>query len=352
MSHTIDIAKRFPRSTTKEAYERSKQHERWVFPDVICSSVTMIYGRSNVGKSYLVSSLLLSLLVEDRDFLGLQPTDETKLWKPAILWTDPGSDEEYGDRIHTALADVDVPAYHIGRTARADEWEALADHLLAEGNNFVVLDNLMGATGDTNDAAVMTTVFDGLTRLTNRGVPVVVLHHESEKGMTVAGATSMGASAAVQKSRVWIQVRQTNKRKLRGGNTALVIQSNLLDQPQEIVVEPMAGPDYKVLKRGPWVSRNDTDDDKPKQKRSQEILDENARIAHFVVENLQGVGVNQAAVRVADEFNKSRSTCKDKLARGAVAALLRRTGEGKSTRWALAATGGGSPPPVAGRFRR
>ncbi|NKS15122.1 AAA family ATPase [Rhodococcus hoagii] len=338
MSHTIDIVSRFPRSTTKEAYERSKQHERWVFPDVICSSVTMIYGRSNVGKSYLVSSLLLSLLVEDRDFLGLQPTDRTKLWKPAILWTDPGSDEEYGDRIHTALADVefDVPAYYIGRTARGDEWEALADHLLAEGINFVVLDNLMGATGDTNDAAVMTTVFDGLTRLTNRGVPVVVLHHESEKGMTVAGATSMGASAAIQKSRVWIQVRQTNKRKLRGGNTALVIRSNLLDQPQEIVVEPMAGPDYKVLKRGPWVSRNDIDD-QPKQKRSEETLDENARMAHWVVGNLQGVGVNQAAVRLAEEFNKSRATCRDKLIRGPVAALLHRTGKDESTTWALAA---------------
>ncbi|MDO1485104.1 Uncharacterised protein [Rhodococcus rhodochrous] len=338
MSHTIDIARRFPRSTTKQAYERSKQHERWVFPDVICSSVTMIYGRSNVGKSYLVSSLLLSLLVEDREFLGLQPTDRAKLWKPTILWTDPGSDEEYGDRIHTALADVDVevPAYHVGRIARADEWEALADHLLAEEINFVVLDNLMGATGDTNDAAVMTTVFDGLTRLTNRGVPVVVLHHESEKGMTVAGAPPMGASAAVQKSRVWIQVRQTNKRRLRGGNTALVIQSNLLDQPLEIVAEPMAGPDYRVLKRGPWVSRSDIDD-KPKQKRSPKTLDENARMAAWVVENCQGVGVNQAAVRVADEFNKSRATCKDKLTRGAVAALLRRTGEGASTTWALAA---------------
>ncbi|MFC7451289.1 AAA family ATPase [Rhodococcus daqingensis] len=339
MNHTIDIATRFPRSTTKEAYERSKHQERWVFPEVICSSVTMIYGRSNVGKSYLVSSLLLSLLVEDRDFLGLQPTDKTKLWRPAILWTDPGSDEEYGDRIHTALTDVDidVPAYHIGRTARADEWEAITDHLLAQGINFVVLDNLMGATGDTNDAAVMTTVFDGLTRLTNRGVPVVVLHHESEKGITVAGGTSMGASTAVQKSRVWIQVRQSNKRKLRGGNTVLVIQSNLLDQPQEIVTEPMAGPDYEVLKRGPWVARSDAVDDKPKQKRSQETLDENARMAAWVVENLQGVGVNQAAGRVAAEFNKSSATCKDKLTRGAVSKLLRRTGEGTSTTWEHAA---------------
>jgi hypothetical protein len=184
----------------------------------------MIYGRSNVGKSYLVSSLLLSLLIEGRDFLGMQPVDKTKLWRPAVLWTDPGSDEEYGDRIHTALpdgVDIDVPTFHTGRTALADEWSTLADHLISEGHNFVVVDNLMGATGDTNDAATMTTVFDGLTRLTSHGIPVVVVHHESEKGPMVPGAPPMGMSSAVQKSRVWIQVRQTAKRKLRGGNAAL-----------------------------------------------------------------------------------------------------------------------------------
>jgi hypothetical protein len=335
----IDIAKRFPRSTTKEAYERSKQHERWVFPDAICASVTMIYGRSNVGKSYLVASLLLSLLMEDRDFMGMQPTDTTKLWKPAILWTDPGSDEEYADRIHTALADVDVavPVYHIGRTARADEWEALTDHLLAEGHNFVVLDNLMGATGDTNDAAVMTTVFDGLTRLTTHGAPVVVVHHESEKGALIPGAPPMGASAAVQKSRVWIQVRQTAKRKLRGGNTALVIQSNLLEQPQEIVAEPMTGPDYRVLHRGPWVTRSEAEDDKPKPDRSKATLDTNLAIAQWVVSDCQGKGTNEAAPLIAARFGKAESTARDQLMRGAVSKLLTRTGEGKSTRWELAA---------------
>jgi len=108
-----------------------------------------------------------------------------------------------------------------GRTALADEWSTLADHLISEGHNFVVVDNLMGATGDTNDAATMTTVFDGLTRLTSHGIPVVVVHHESEKGPMVPGAPPMGMSSAVQKSRVWIQVRQTAKRKLRGGNAAL-----------------------------------------------------------------------------------------------------------------------------------
>lgn len=341
----IDISKRFPRTTTREAYERSKQNERWVFPDTICSSVTMIYGRSNVGKSYLVSSLLLSLLVEDREFLGMQPADKTKLWKPAILWTDPGSDEEYGERIHDALpegVDIEIPVFHIGRTARADEWEALTDHLLGDGHNFVVVDNLMGVTGDTNDAAVLTTVFDGLTRLTSHGVPVVVLHHESEKGALVKGATPMGASSTVQKSRVWIQVRQTARRRLRGGNTALVIQSNLLDQPQEIVAEPRQGPDYRVIHRGPWADKSETSEPvekRPKQTRAKVTLDLNADAARFLVDSCQGIGVNRAAQALAEKFpDRKQSTWRDAICSGgAVSKLVSRTGEGVSTVWAHAA---------------
>jgi hypothetical protein len=115
-----------------------------------------------------------------------------------------------------------------------------------------VVDNLMGVTGDTNDPGSVTTVFDGLTRLTNRGVPVVVIHHESEHSFSNPGGPPMGASVIVQKSRTWIQVRQTAKRKLRGGNTALVIQANSLSQPQQLVAEPMVGPNYRVLNPGAW----------------------------------------------------------------------------------------------------
>jgi hypothetical protein len=243
-------------TTGWEAYERGKDISPWVFNKVICSSVTLIYGRSNVGKSYLVASMLLSLMLPDREFLGMQPTDPNKLWRPAILWTDPDSDSEYGNRLYQQGGlppEVEIPTFHLGRTARADEWNSLANGLLAGGYNFVVLDNLIGVTGDENDPAAMTTVFDGLTRLTNRGVSVVVVHHESEHGRSVPGAKPLGRSISVQKARAWVQVRQTNRRGLRGGNTALIIQGNGLERPQQIVAEPLTGPYYSVVDpMRPW----------------------------------------------------------------------------------------------------
>jgi hypothetical protein len=324
----INIEIRFPRTSLREAYARSKQSERWVFSETVCSSVTLIYGRSNVGKSYLVASMLLSLLIEGHDFLGMQPIDSAKMWKPAILWTDPGSDEEYADRICKHLpegVEVEIPMFHIGKTTNANEWEALAEFLLAEGFNFVVLDNLMGATGDTNNPDVVTTVFDGMTRLTNRGTPVVIIHHESEHGMSTPGRTPMGASVIVQKTRTWIHVRQTAKRKLRGGNTGLVIHSNGLAQPQQVVAEPMTGPAYRVLNRGPW----DTED-KPKP----DVPDENMRAAAWIVDNCQGLGVNKVAAALFAKFpSRSKATWKDHLSRGALATLLVRDGTDTRTSW-------------------
>lgn len=327
----IDIEKRFPKTTLKEAYERSKRTERWVFHETVCSSLTLIYGKSNVGKSYLVASMLLSLLIKDREFLGMQPTDMTKLWKPAILWTDPGSDDEYGDRIGDHLPDgveVEVPMFHVGRTTDPREWNALVSFLLSEGFNFVVLDNLMGATGDTNQPADVTTVLDGLTRLISSGVPVVVLHHESEHGGSNPGGAPMGASGILQKSRMWVQVRQSAKRKMRGGNTVLVIQGNALKQPQQLVAEPLTGPAYRLLNRGPWGH----DEDKPK--RSPAAADLNARAAAWVIDNCQGSGLNKAAKRLAEEFpERTSETWRDQLMRGALSKLLARDGDDASTSW-------------------
>lgn len=311
---------------------RSQQSEKWVFPDTVCSSVTMVYGRSNVGKSYIVASLLLSLMVDGREFLGMQPTNRTKVWRPAILWTDPGSDEEYAERIYPELPEeAEIGIFHAGRTTRVDEWAALADHLITEGFNFVVVDNLQGVSGDTNESGTVTTVFDGLTKLTNRGVPVVVLHHESEKGKVIPGAAPMGTSTAVQKSRAWIQVRQTNRRGLRGGNTAMVIQSNALSQPQQLVAEPLTGPAYRVLNRGPWSPAEA--EDKPKEKRSKDTYDERAEMARWVVETCQGKGLNATASELAEKFGKSQATCKEQLMRGALFRLLERTGDGSSAVW-------------------
>lgn len=317
---SIVVAKRFPRTTLREAYEQSQQTAAWVFHQTICSSLTLVYGRSNVGKSYLVSSMLLSLIVEDREFLDVQP-DRSRLWRPAILWTDPGSNVEYAQRIYPHLPSdenaAEVPMFHVGRTVRQDEWDALTDHVLAEGLNFIVVDNLAGVTGDTNDPAAMTTVLDALTQLTNRSVAVVVIHHESEHGYSNPGDPPMGLSTSVQKARTWIQVRQTARRKLRGGNTALIIRGNGLEQPQQLVAEPMTGPVYRVLNRGPWDAAGGQTVE-AKRQRTKARLDANDCLLQWLNTNCAGMTLRETAAKLADREGCKPETAKRRITRAGI----------------------------------
>jgi hypothetical protein len=113
----------------------------------------------------------------------------------------------------------------------------------------------------------------------------------------------------------------------------MVIQSNSLDQPQQVVAEPLTGPAYRIVNRGPWVPAET--EEKPKENRSKETYDERADMARWVVDNCQGIGLNAAGEKLAAEFGKSASTCREQLMRGSVSALLTRKGKDRTTTWSL-----------------
>ncbi len=337
---TIDIATRFPRTSLRDALERARKSERWVFPDLVCSSITLLYGRSNVAKSYLVCGMLLSLMIEGRDFLGLQPTDPGKEWRPAVLATDPGADGEYAERIDAGSpegVDLEVPTYFIGMTKRADEWEALTDHLIAEGYNFVVLDNLMGASGDTNNTEACTVVFDGLNRLVSKGIPVVVLHHETEhRGKTEIGAPPMGSSVVVQKPRVWAQVRKTNRKALRGGNVGIYVQGNKLDQPYDLIVKPAdtgLAPVFSVVGRSVFDAETGEPATK-KQNRDKGTMDRRSDEADWIVEHCQGLSQRDAAKAATDADAFGREVNDRYIGRYLVGSVLTRKAGPNGTVWA------------------
>jgi hypothetical protein len=52
----------------------------------------------------------------------------------------------------------------------------------------------------------------------------------------------------------------------------LVIRSNGLDQPQEVVAKPLTGPNYQLLQRGPWCGNDcgDVVDMAPKLSQAEE----------------------------------------------------------------------------------
>lgn len=307
-----------------QARKLARKTEKWVFEGLISSSITTIYGRSNVGKSYLVASLIRSLILDGEKFLGVAPNDPNKEWRPVILCTDPGTLTEYGEdkRLAWKLSDeteLDVDLLQIGVTRSPERWADLTNAMLDRGRNFVVLDNLGGATGDTNDPLAIAVVMDALSAM---GVPVVILHHESEKGYSRPGDPPMGHSSIVQKSRAWIQARISERKGFRGGNLALIVQANGLDQPVEIVAKPKEGPEWDILNRGPWGNGSGG---KSVQKRKPEVYDRNAAIAEFIRANCPNESASEQAKQVAAKFeNLSANYVRAKLLGkdGPVAKLL------------------------------
>jgi hypothetical protein len=62
--------------------------------------------------------------------------------------------------------------------------------------------------------------------------------------------------------------------------------------------------------------------------------DDRDNLADWVVGNCQGKGVNEVGTLVAAEFGGTPGSRKTSLKSGALSRMLKRTGEGGSTRWA------------------
>ncbi len=298
-----------------EARELARTREQWVFPGVISTATTLIYGRSSVGKSFLVANMVRSLLLPGEKFLGMEPKDANKEWRPGIICTDPGTLEEYGEdrRLHFGRPEdeeLDVDLLQVGTIHGADKWQRLTGELADRGRNFVVVDNLGGVTGDSNETAAVNRMYDGLNDLVSEGVPVVILHHESEKGWNPSrGASPMGSSSIVQKARVWIQARVTSRKGFRGGNLGLYVQANRLDQPYEFILKPQDGPYYEIANQG-----SVTDTSKPPQERAPEVYDRNQAIADFIRDNCPDASKSEKARKVAEAFPEvSESSVRLKL---------------------------------------
>ncbi len=187
-----------------ECVEIASQSEPFLVQDLVCSTVTLLYGEPLAGKSSLGLTLAISLVTGD-PFLGRPPARE--IGRVVVLTTEVDGVQEcgrrasevLGARVHDVWWDV-VPIHALD----ADGWERLAEELGPDRATFVILDNLTGVVqGSLNDDASVRTVFDGLRRLTARGAIVLVLAHISEKSSERGKSTKPLGSTAISAAARW-----------------------------------------------------------------------------------------------------------------------------------------------------
>lgn len=301
----------------------------FIVEGIISASSTLIYGEAKVGKSFLVSSLVASL-VTGSDFLGREVEDRD--WKVAICWTDDDGVAEYGERIATVLPDGIEPAVRfyglpVMRTRR--HWEALFARVMADGSNFLVIDNLSQASrGSLNDDNAVKDFFDGVRIFTRAGIPVVIVGHSSEKRSDTGNKSDLPlGSSVISQSVRWrcFYSRSRGKVNVRfSGNHA---------EAHSMTLDHGVGARFTVVEKKDAQAVKDEQQERTRT-RDSATLDRNADIARWVVAECQGKGRNAAAEAIAGQFGGTLSTAKTHLSkRSAYGCLLAPL---PGNRWALA----------------
>ncbi|WP_158579854.1 AAA family ATPase [Geodermatophilus marinus] len=161
---------------------------------ILHSGLTLLYGESEIGKSYLVVSVT-GAVCQGRDWMGHRTNGGPG--KVLVLASDPGDVLEYSRRFGA----TDTEFVGVARPPGPDDapqWADLATRCQGAGVRMVVLDNLYSyAPGkDVNSNADIGLALSRLDPLTDRGIAVLLVHHTpKDRRKTPAGAHSILAKA-------------------------------------------------------------------------------------------------------------------------------------------------------------
>ncbi|UNQ40227.1 AAA family ATPase [Prescottella equi] len=153
---------------------------RWIIPEYVASTATMITGASEAGKTSFVAALVAAIARRDSEFLG-QPVTPINDGPVVIITTDPGDEVEWAHR----RDELSIPDDRllIGSFDPAN-WDLYRDASVSENASLLVFDNitggLSGALNET-DAGEITRPLTGIIRA---GVPVLAVHHSAKSGST------------------------------------------------------------------------------------------------------------------------------------------------------------------------
>ena len=298
-----------------EALKIADEGETWIVENVIGSATTLLYGEAKSGKSFLISALIKSLAT-GTDFIG-KPVLHDRAFSVAVCWTDDRGAQEYSERIRTVMPEMETPNvrfYHLPIMRTADMWRGLYEQVMANGHNFVVIDNMAQTLdGSVNEDAVVRRFFDGVRLFVGAGIPVVVVAHSSDK----AGANGskpdlpMGSAYISQAVRWRIFVRRSRK-----GNMTLKFMGNHAE-PYEMTLHHGVGARFDVLDvKSPEAVKANAEG--AARNRDKTRLDENLRIARWVVDNCQGMSANKAAEKLAAELGIAQEAARTRIRRAPV----------------------------------
>ncbi|BCN45261.1 AAA family ATPase [Prescottella equi] len=303
--------------------------DAWIIDGYVSAFHTMFYGESKAGKSSLVSAVIASLVC-GTPFLEVSPNRKMRV---AVFGSDDGAAEEYKERILSAMPEeMDDPGigfYQLG-TMHPKDWSDAVEAVRRDGYEFVVIDNVEDCIdGDPNTSQPWQRLYNGTRGLLAHGIPVLLVHHASDK--TFQGKKSSkpgGHYKATASVRHRVHVRKVGK----VGRVDLDIVGNR-DMERTVRLMRTGLVDFEV------VGEDSAEDlqhkaEESRQKRDAETFDKNLEKAKFVVAECQSMSELDAGTKMVERFGGTPGSNKTFI-NNMKGTLLSKEGRGSATVWTL-----------------
>jgi hypothetical protein len=198
------------------ASEWIEDSEEWLIPQLLCDSLTLISGEPKSGKTSLAGHIVRSLVLK-QEILGFKPTEKT------ITAAYMGFDFKWKREISERLDDLTDLIYlpDSATYKSTEEWDSLADQMIALGINFLVIDHLYNYANeaDLDRQNQVQLVFGPIMKLIGKTGAAVLLLTQGARG---AGGRA-AHSVAIEGQARWLlrlSAGKKNKTLTTMGNNA------------------------------------------------------------------------------------------------------------------------------------
>lgn len=177
--------------------------DHYLIPGVLSTHETLVYGQSKVGKSFLVSQIVASV-VDGRKFLDRKPYRHGL--NVLVIATDGGSRDEYQQRLSDLDSDASrIHLMQVNGGLSAETWTDLYAYAEDEDIGLVVLDHATDVVeGDINHREGWRDIWHKLRAF---GVATLLVSHSTDSKFE--GATNhrpSGSAAATQYARARVYI--------------------------------------------------------------------------------------------------------------------------------------------------
>lgn len=338
------MSSKFNHRTWQEAEENVKERPRWIVEGLVSTAITLLYGQSKVGKSFLTSALVAAMVTGER-FLDKEV--EARDWKIAIGFSDDEADTEHIERVRTVVPDdteMAVGFFELPQMRDAATWEELFTEVVDAGYNFLILDNLSGLVrGSVKNDDVVNDFYSGVKLFSRAGIPVLVIAHETDHtGPGTSSGLPVGSYANTIHPRVRINIYRTNgKVFLRTkGNSILETRYKLHHGAgaRFTLLEEKTMDEVRAEREAKAEERAQAREDRKAKRETAAVQakEQDQKIARYLFENGQGQTQGAMARKLAEEFGGSSSTYNSNITKGLkYGALVKYSQDDKS--WTLTA---------------